>query len=249
MLFIGLDLAWSPRNRSGGAMLREAHLVTYTGELTSNAAILEWVTSHLRPVESSVLAIDAPLRVPNQRGSRLCDQQLSAEWRRYEAGALPANRRLLAYDGQVRGEVLVDLLHQTLGFGETAPLPQQTAGRFLCEIFPHPAHVSLFQLNKTLKYKAKPRRTLADRLAEFARYQQYLLALRTATPALQGTDELLQRPLTGLRGRRLKAYEDILDAVTCAYTAAYLWHHGPQCTRVYGSLAEGHILTPPLPSS
>ena len=41
--------------------------------------------------------------------------------------------------------------------------------------------------------------------------------------------------------------EDKLDAVTCAYVAAYLWHHGPARTRVYGDVAGGHILVPLTP--
>lgn len=244
MVFIGLDLAWSPRNRTGAAILQEHTIVAYTGQLGSNEEILAFVAPYVQAATSAVIAVDAPLRVPNLTGSRCCDQALSAEWRRFEAGALPVNRRLLAFDGEVRGETLVALFARHYGFVECAPLPQQAAGRYICEIFPHPAHVRFFGLAKTLKYKARSGRSHDERLAEFVRYQQLLGSLQQATPPLCGLDDLLAVKLHILTGRALKAYEDTLDAITCAYTAAYLWHHGPTLTRVYGSIAEGHIMTP-----
>jgi predicted RNase H-like nuclease len=247
MVFIGIDLAWSPRNPSGGAIIRDQQLIASSGTLGSNAALVAFVAEALQPTEGAVIAIDAPLRVPNATGARLCDRALSAEWRAYEAGALPANRRLLAYDGEVRGEALVAQFAEHLGFQEVAPIPHHGPARYLCEIFPHPAHVSLFQLPKTLKYKAKPGRTTARRCAELQRYQALLATLADATPPLCGLDVLLTDDPAALRGRALKAYEDTLDAITCAYTAYYLWHHGPARTRVYGTIADGHILTPPLP--
>lgn len=247
MLFIGIDLAWSPRNRTGGAIIREHQLLTAVGTVESNRDIVEFIANHLHPNEGAVVAVDAPLRVPNLTGARTCDRDLSSDWRAYEAGALPANRQLLTHEGEVRGEVLVDLLHTGLGFVETAPIPQQGRERYLCEIFPHPAHVSLFQLDKTLKYKAKPGRSLSMRRTVLQEYQQLLSTLATATPPVYNVQEVVTEDISTLRGQALKAYEDTLDAITCAYTALYLWTHGPAQTLVYGNVAEGHILTPPLP--
>ncbi len=244
MIFIGLDLAWSPRNRTGAAILRDNHLIAYTGHLESNEAILALVDPYLADGAPAVIGVDAPLRVPNATGSRACDQALSADWRRFEAGALPANRGLLAFAGEVRGEILVALFAQHYGFVETAPFPKQTPGRLIGEIFPHPAHIHFFGLEKTFKYKTRPGRTRAMRLAEFARYQQALGTLQYAPFPLYGTAEVLAVSLLELRGRALKTYEDTLDAITCAYTAAYLWHYGPAFTRVYGTIGEGHMMTP-----
>lgn len=248
MIFIGIDLAWGVRNPTGGAVIRDGQLIAATGALTDNETILTFISTHLQKDEGAVVAVDAPLRVPNMTGSRPCDKLLSAEWRQYEAGALPGNRTLLAVDGAVRGETLVAKLQATYGFQEVAPLPYRTAGRYICEVFPHPAHVALFGLAKTLKYKARPNRTLAERQTAFTAYQVALQRLKCADPPLAGTDEILQTAITGLAGKRLKAYEDTLDALTCAYVAAYLWWHGPSQGRVYGNLAEGHILTPLPPA-
>lgn len=249
MLFIGIDLAWGARNPTGGAVIRNHQLLAATGRLTDDDAILAFIASHLQPDEGAVVAIDAPLRVPNLTGARPCDQALSAEWRAYEAGALPANRRLLAVNGVVRGEALVARLATMAGFQETAPIPHQSKGRFVAEVFPHPAHVALFGLTKTLKYKARSNRTLAERQAAYCHYQAALTKLRAADPPLCGAEELLQANVRQLVGRRLKEYEDTLDALTCAYVAAYLWHHGPSKGRVYGDVTTGHILTPLPPAT
>ena len=248
-IFIGLDLAWSNRNPSGGAVIRGHELVAVTGDLGDDDAIFAFATRHLAGDGPAVVAVDAPLRVPNATGSRACDNALSAVWRRFEAGALPANRRLLARAGQVRGELLVAGLARCCRVTEAASVPRHHPGRIVCEVYPHPAQVSLFGLDKTLKYKGRRGRTLEERLAAFRRYHHGLPDLVGADPPLVGDiGSLLAVDPATLRGKRLKGHEDALDAVTCAYVAAYLWQHGPSRTRVYGDLAGGHILVPVTPA-
>ncbi|MGB5052242.1 MAG: DUF429 domain-containing protein, partial [Caldilineaceae bacterium] len=217
----------------------------HTGRLGSNSEIVAFVAEHLPQRGGAVVAIDAPLCVPNQTGTRPCDAALSADWRRFHAGALPANRARLAEEGIVRGEALVNALVQGLRFAEAATIPRRSQARLVCEVFPHPAHISLFGLERILKYK---RGAVADRRVEMARYQQLLRGLRKAAPPLKGTKKLLTEVNVGeLRGRKLKEYEDTLDAITCAYVASYLWEYGPKMAVSYGSLAEGSILVPVVP--
>lgn len=241
-VFIGLDLAWKASNPSGGAVMRDGRLIAATGTLGSNDEIVAFVSEHLPQKGGAVVAVDAPLRVPNQTGSRPCDTALSAEWRRFHAGALPANRVRLAEEGVVRGEALVGELVQGLRFAESATIPRHSQARLVCEVFPHPAHIALFGLERILKYK---RGTVDERRVEMARYQQLLRGLRQASPPLKGTKKLLTGvDVTELRGKALKEYEDTLDAITCAYVAAYLWEYGPKAAITYGSLAEGSIVVP-----
>ena len=247
-VFIGIDLAWSARNPSGGAVIVGDRLVEATGELGDDDAILAFVARHLRPNVPLVIGVDAPLRVPNAEGARPCDRALTHEWARFEAGALPANRRLLARDGSVRGERLVAALAARFAVVETAPIPRQAAGRFVCEIYPHPALVSLFNLERTLKYKGRKGRGYPERWAALDTYRRLLTTLAAQDPPVRdGLDDLLTPDLTTLRGKAFKRVEDKLDAVTCAYVAAYLWRHGPARTRVYGDVAGGHILVPLTP--
>jgi predicted RNase H-like nuclease len=241
---IGLDLAWGERNRTGGAVLVGGRLAAWTGLLTDNAAILDFVAAHLPADRPAIVAIDAPLRVPNLTGRRACDHEVSLAWGRFEAGAYPANRTLLARNGAVRGEVLAAALRERFEFVEQAPIPLRGAGRYLCEVFPHPAHVALFDLDRTLKYKRKPGRSSAQIRGEFQRYQVLLASLTVATPPLLDAQSLLTIDATERRGQALQAVEEALDALTCAYVAWYAWWHGPAHQTVYGNVADGHILVP-----
>jgi hypothetical protein len=110
--------------------------------------------------------------------------------------------------------------------------------------FPHPAHVALFGLERTLKYKRKPGRTPGQIVAEYRRYQALLGALATATPPLLDAEPLLTIDVATRRGRALREVEEALDALTCAYVAWYGWWHGPAQQLVYGSVSDGHILVP-----
>lgn len=244
-VFIGIDLAWRARNRSGGAVIRDGRLVEARGDLVTLEEIVAFIAAHLSPTKGAVVAVDAPLRVPNLTGIRPCERELNAEWRRFQAGAHPANRTILAKGGSVRGEELVDLLVSRHRFAEATIIPRRSPDRLICEIYPHPAHVSLFGLERTLKYK---RNRVFERRLELIRYRQHLRDLRKAKPSLKKTKDLLVRAeIDALCGQQLKAYADMLDALTCAYVAYYLWWHGPQRARTYGTLADGHIIVPMTP--
>jgi predicted RNase H-like nuclease len=219
-------------------------LVDWRADLGDNGEIVAWVGKWLGAGDAAVIAVDAPLRVPNEAGRRACEAALAADWRRFDAGPHPANRRRLAEQGVVRGEALTAELGAAYEFVEAAPVVAEDGGRFICEVYPHPAHVSLFGLDRILRYKAKPRRSYTLRWEEFRRYQQLLRSLAEAQPPLRGAEALLDVEATGRRGRALKELEDALDALTCAYLASYFWAHGPAGTQVYGTVASGHILTP-----
>ena len=243
--FIGIDLAWSDRNPSGVAVIRDGRLVAYEGGLGRLSEIVDFVGANLSRRNGSIVAVDAPLRVPNETGIRTCDRALSADWQRFHAGAYPANRRLLARDGVVRGEALTAALSERYRFHESDVIPRRTKARLVCEVYPHPALVSLFGLDSILRYKRGRGRSYEERWPEFERYRSLLRGLRKADPPLRRTKKLLTgTDVTGMRGAALQAYEDTLDAVTCAYIASYLWRHGPSAAKSYGALEEGHILVP-----
>jgi len=244
--YIGLDLAWSARNLSGAATLRgNAEGATLHGppELLGDLdAIVAYVA---RQAEDgpALVAVDAPLRVPNLTGRRPAEAQLAAIFQRYDAGAHPANRRLLDRGDGVRGELLVARLEQ-LGFQYVAGLDAGASGRLITEVFPHPAMVALFGLARTLKYKVRQGRPHALRLTEWQRYQTYLLGLANADPPLRGHEALLALDVAGLRGAALKRYEDQVDALTCAYIALYGQRWGAARCRTFGDVKSGAIFTP-----
>jgi predicted RNase H-like nuclease len=246
--YIGIDLAWSGRNPSGVAALRGdpsgATLLEAPALLGDLQAIGAYVC-RLVGDGPALVAVDAPLRVPNASGRRPAEAALAHVFQRYEAGAHPANRRLLdhAPDG-VRGEALVALL-ATHGFHATERIEAHEGGRLVTEVYPHAAMVGLFGLTKTLKYKARGRqRGREERLAAWSTYQHHLRTLAAADPPLVGHDELLGVEVATLRGAALKGYEDRVDALLCAYIALYAHRWGAERCRTFGDLEGGWILTP-----
>lgn len=244
--YIGLDLAWSPRNLSGAAALRGGPAGAALVEPPALLGDLESIGAYVARLcgeGPAIVAVDAPLLVPNHEGRRPAEAQLAAAFGPYEAGAHPANRRLLARDGVVRGEALVALLARQ-GFSAVDRIAAGVVGRLVTEVFPHPAMVALFGLPRTLKYKVKPGRSRETLLAEWRRYQGHLRDLARADPPLGGDLALLGTDVAALRGAALKGYEDRVDALLCAYIALYAHRWGEARCRTFGDAAGGFILTP-----
>jgi predicted RNase H-like nuclease len=87
----------------------------------------------------------------------------------------------------------------------------------LFEVFPHSAMVVIFKLKHTLKYKAGKNRDYVFRWQEFEKYQGYLKSLKNRKPSLTMPRYILETDVRELKGKALKRYEDLLDAVFCAY--------------------------------
>lgn len=242
---IGIDLAWSPRNPTGIAAIRgtpqQAHMQEAAIVQTMDE-IVAFVLHHSADLPALV-AVDAPLRVPNEQGRRPAEAELGRVFARYQAGAHPANRQRLSFDGAVRGEILVQQL-AAHGFCESDGSDVQVVARPVVEVYPHAAMIGLFGLSRTLKYKHKPQYSAAFRLAEWHRYQQYMRQLAHAEPALHGHTALLAQDVAQLRGRQRKHYEDQVDALLCAYIGLYLRCWGAARCRTFGTLATGSIVVP-----
>ncbi len=129
--------------------------------------------------------------------------------------------------------------------------PNSTNTRRAIEVYPHPATVALFRLGRTLKYKNKPGRTVDGLKAELQRLISHLTDLEAADPPLRLGDspswtDLVASVDAATRKSELRLAEDQVDAVVCAYVAAYAVDR-PDDITVYGDLTEGYIVTPSLP--
>jgi predicted RNase H-like nuclease len=243
--FIGVDLAWSPRNRTGAAVARgneRGGTLLDTALLGDDAENINYVAAWAG-AGPAIVAVDAPLRVPNEQGRRPAEAEIGRAFGRYQAGAHPANRSRLVFGGAVRGEALVAAL-EARGFAHRPEVAAGARVRQVVEVFPHPAMVAIFGLGRTLKYKARAKRPKAQRMAEWRRYQAYLDGLNAADPPLMGQNRLTAQDVAGLRGRRLKDYEDRVDALMCAYIALYALRWGAARCRVFGTFEAGSIFTP-----
>lgn len=242
--FIGLDLAWSPRNNSAGVALQGegpcARWVAHCERLGSDEDIVAFV-GEASGEGPALVAIDAPLIVPNEEGARPVDREITRLYGRYGAGCYPANRQRIG--GGIRGEKIVAALER-YGFIQDPHIQRLCTTRCVFEVYPHPATITLFHLDRTLQYKPRPHRTLESRRGELARLRELLRGLDSRVPAALMDKQVMNRAMESLAGSALKRYEDLLDAALCAYIAYYAWYWGPAGYQVYGDTTCGYILVP-----
>lgn len=245
MLFVGIDLAWSTKNGSGISIINgdksSAELQDFK-IVYSDEEIVNYIREKVGK-EKAIIAIDAPLIVPNESGRRLAEAEVGALFRKYDAGAHPANRaRLSSWTGTIRGEEISKILEKE-GFLHKPEMKKFEENRAFFEVYPHPSMVVLFGLDKILKYKAKPKRDYEFRYKEFEKYLSGLKKFEKSDVRLILPKEILNKNLRELKAQKLKDFEDMLDGIFCAYIAYYHWKKPENCA-ILGSMKEGYILTP-----
>jgi predicted RNase H-like nuclease len=238
MHFVGLDLAWGERNHTGIAVIDSDGRLLHIGIAQDDASIEAAVAPYVR--DECLVAIDAPLIVKNPTGLRPCEAALNRDFQRFEAGARPAYTEKPEFNNP-RGARLATALALDMD-------PSSRAKRRAIEVYPHPATVVLFELEKTLKYK---KGAIEDRQRELLQLMTRIEGLDGATPRLRVNHnmawvELHRRVAAATRQVQLDRDEDPVDAVLCAYVALY-WYHRPEDVTVYGDFVTGYIVTPTLP--
>ncbi|MEP7216043.1 MAG: DUF429 domain-containing protein [Anaerolineaceae bacterium] len=241
--FVGLDLAWTAHHETGvcvleqtgeSVVLRELHCSVSSPE--AFAAVCEWFG------EDVVVAVDAPLVVEPERRA---EAELGRVYGAKHAGAYSANMPFLTTMNGLAGPNLAKQLEEG-GFElDPGKLTAQAHGRFALEVFPHPAHVELFELPMALKYK---KGRVACRKSALRHYQVHLAEfLSGELPLVLGAPpvrQVLDAEALAAKGKALKNLEDRLDALTCAYIAYHCWRHGQVGFRIFGCGAHGSIVVP-----
>jgi predicted RNase H-like nuclease len=251
MKFIGIDLGWKSQP-SGLCCLEwsdnQLHILDIDRK-ESIADILTWIDSCVLPGESAIIAVDAPTIIPNTTGSRLPDKLTHKHFGKYHAGCYPANLSLPFAERTVN----FGLELETRGFVHAPTIEPQKPGRYQIEVFPHPAIVHLFGLERILKYK---KGRLNERRLELSKLQNYILdILPTLKPPLAFDRTSPHPPITPsphlfilleipTAGAALKAAEDKLDSLICAYVGAHWWYWGEQRNLVLGDRTTGYIVIP-----
>ena len=238
MYFVGLDLAWGDKNQTGVAAIDSDGRLHHVGAAQDDASIIDAIGPFIGG--DCLVAIDAPLIVKNSTGFRPCETVFNRDFQPFEAGARPA------YTGKPefkdpRGARLAAALDLDMD-------PASTASRRAIEVFPHPATVVFFELEKTLKYKRGP---FGDRQRDLLNLMTLIEGLDDATPRLRANRsaawvELRRRVEVASRPVHLDRDEDPVDAVLCAYVALF-WYQRPDDVTIYGDFDTGYIVTPSMP--
>lgn len=243
--YVGVDLAWGERARTGLALLDPSGVLVRSSSVRTDEEIEEF----LGPQSSQpglVAAIDAPLIVPNESGQRNCETEISRMFGRFHAGAHTSNRSRPAFVPEPRGARLA----RRFGW-HMDPAIEPGESRSVCiEVYPHPAMVSLFNLDRVIPYKGKSGRDLASRRAamwvlfdHMVRVCGERLGLATSVRWAQLRDAVAQAS----RKSELDRIEDEVDAILCAYLA-WMWANERDELLVVGDVQHGYIVTPRPPT-
>ena len=232
-IFVGVDLGWygKPTGLASLALQGSELRLRNIARLEDVDEILCWIQTEAGG-GNAVVAVDAPLVIRNQTSIRPAERELNTDFRRFHAGCHAANL------GRPFAEKVISFSRrlETLGFGHGAAMTPRREGRFQIEVHPHAATVSLFGLDRIVKYK---RGTREQRARGLRRLRSLATSrLPVLNPSLSA--RLPAVPKTG----SLKPTEDKIDAVLCAYIAAHWWLWSKQRNRLYGNEDSGYIVVP-----
>src|ERR1700757_4061106 len=176
MFFAGVDLAWAGRKPTGVAVVDPDGNLSSVGAVRDDDEILTALRPYVRG--DCLVAFDAPLVVTNSTGQRPAETALNRDFRRFEAGAHPANTGKPEFADVPRAARLAQTLELDMD-------PRSSAARRAIEVYPHPATVVLFRLARTLKYKRGRGRPFAGRKEQLTQLVSLIEGLERQHPPLQ----------------------------------------------------------------
>jgi predicted RNase H-like nuclease len=230
---IGIDLAWGDRKPDGvcAADARNGAVrITEYAYPQGDTELLAFVRARVHPTRRLLLTIDAPILCPNRTGTRPVDRLTHTMFHREHAACHPANSTKCPRPPRIRRAL------EKMGI--PAGWDLSSSRHLAAEVYPHPAMVRLFRLERIVKYK---RGGVGEKRKEFRRLQGLLRELlgREMSWVTGGeeTEELLRAPWT-------KRTEDLTDALFCTLIGAWHWRHGGRRSEVIGNGRTGFILLP-----
>lgn len=214
---LGIDAAWTQTRPSGLALVVENsggwHLIeARSGSLPEVAALLD-AASKRCGCAVDLVAVDMPLAHSPIIGRRFSDNQVSIAYGSRKCGTYtPSSLRPGALSDALTGDFRqAGYLLRT----ETIATPG------LIEVYPHPALVELTGASERLPYKASkvmtywPSVTPSERRTRL--YRQWKQISVSLESEIAGVIAALPQPGMDARGVEMKAYEDMLDAIICAW--------------------------------
>jgi predicted RNase H-like nuclease len=234
-LIIGIDLAWRDKNHDGLCVIQASRDGSrFLGHDLHHGddQLFDWIEQHATVSEPTLLCIDAPLIVPNETGMRPVDREVTRVFGKNDAGAYPANSRLCERPVRVAQKL------RSAGYLIGHELNQ--GDLIAAEVYPHPATIRLFGIDKIFKYKRKKKRPTEFRKAEFKLLQSAII--ERVKESFTDLDPSLIEHL--LRADLSDDTEDQTDAVLCALIGYNHWLHRGARSEVIGDTYTGFILIP-----
>jgi len=233
VLLIGVDLAWGEKMHDGVCFVALEGVggrVLGFGYPQGDRDLMKLIGETSRNYQTVFVTVDAPIVCPNRTGTRPVDRLTHRMFHREHAACHPAN--LMRCPRPPR----VARLLQRNGF--RVGWETRVGGRWVAEVYPHPAMVRMFGLPRIIKYK---KGSVAERRKEFQRLQGLMRKLmKRRFPGLK----LNQETRSLLRQKWSKPVEDRTDALFCALIGMWHWIHRGKRSEVIGDRKSGFILLP-----
>jgi len=236
---LGIDAAWTEKQPSGVALARKRrsgwHLLSVqpsyqafigapidverkkirpTGSLPDVSALLA-KASELCDAPPDLVAIDMPMAFGPIVGRRVSDNLVSKAFgSKWCSTHSPSEKR----PGKISDNVKAEFDRKGYPL-----LTSSIDSRGLIEVYPHPALVHLSHASKRLPYKVARMRGYWPKASKEERrsriFKQWARILELLEGEILGTKKALPLIAQGAPTWELKSYEDMLDAVVCAYVA------------------------------
>lgn len=236
---LGIDAAWTEKEPSGVALITNdgsgwrlvevaASYAAFVGDVGTSGPIARhrgsipdvqailMASKVMIGVDVDLVAIDMPLSTTPIAGRRVSDNMISVAY-----GARHASTHTPSITRPGRLSDILRAEFDAVGY----PLAVKVlSGPALIEVYPHPALIELAAADQRLPYKH-------SKIAKYWREEtpavrrQMLLRVWTRIIDLldtqvQGVRAGLPLPASDARGYQMKAFEDQLDAVVCAWVGA-----------------------------
>lgn len=233
---LGIDAAWTARNPSGVALAIEedgnwtlVHVAASyrTFEMLSGLERCAAATSLHQPSAVGLLnttqllcgrrpdliAVDMPMSLEPITGRRASDSAVS---RAYGGRKCSTHSPSAERPGKISDQLRLDM--EQHGYALNTTTISESA---LIEVYPHPALVELAKSPERLPYKVHKIRNYWPSLPPAERRNQLMLQWRSIITLLgdqlNGVKAALPLPSISAPVSELKSYEDMIDAVVCAW--------------------------------
>ncbi len=187
----------------------------HRGSIPDAEALLE-AAEKLAGHPVSLIAVDMPLSKEPIMSRRVSDNLVSSAYGAKHAGTHTPNA---TRPGRISDDLKT--CFERAGYALATTTIQ---GRDLIEVYPHPALIELASAERRLPYKASnvakywPDDVPLKRRERLIYTWKQILAMLDAR--IKGVSDMLVLPAINSKGFEMKAFEDILDSVVCAWVGA-----------------------------
>lgn len=240
MIFIGVDLAWTYKNETGICVIDSSGEVLYLdSKVFSDEDIVNKIKEY--SYEALCVAIDAPLIVKNETGSRPAEGEfMKDKLNGHHLSVFAVSRAYLSRTyGSIRGESLMNLIIEAMPEFLVGPYIN-TEKSIILETFPSGLCAGLFPKIYPVKYKIKSKIPYEESKSQLNRLLDRISYLENSEKYISGITKKLDIQTLDITKKKYKHLEDKIDAFLCA-CGTYLLSRDIASQRVYGCSEKGFI--------